>query len=140
MERTRAAFEFYEWQSVFKRLSPNMQQAFGYFYRAVADVLFRHRGSESAFWRDIDPEMQLRRSSGVWNELWERRGKIAEKRDAQVKKKVSTRRKLAMAKSLRKKPLDDDTDGSSPAAKKVRLSRGTSRRSEARLPPQRPTG
>ena len=41
--------------------------AFGFFFRAVAQVLFRHGGNRFAFWRDIDPDMQLRRSSEVWD-------------------------------------------------------------------------
>ena len=41
--------------------------AFGFFYRAIAEVLFQHRGSKAAFWRDVDPGMQFRRSSGIWS-------------------------------------------------------------------------
>ena len=66
--------------------------------QAVAQVLFRHGGCEAAFWRDVDPEMQLRESSGVWSGILTDRAKVAEKQHAENKNKVSARRQLKMAK------------------------------------------
>ena len=106
MQRTGTAFDLRESEKDITWMSQNMQRALGYFYRAVADVLFRHRGSEAAFWRDVDPEMQLRRSSGIWSEILEGRIKKEEEQDAEERDKVSARRQLKMAEMQSKERLN----------------------------------